>query len=150
MPRRIKGLYQRGKWWWTTGFDCLGKQRFESCRTTNKKQARALLLKGQQEALDEGILPEPPIKPIALDDLKTRYLVFVGHQRGVKTKHYHFAHFARILGNPPIHTLTVEAVDQYRTRRLSEDVIGSTINKEISTLKNCLTKAVEWLLLRKS
>jgi len=68
----------------------------------------------------------------------------------VKTKHYHFAHFARILGNPPIHTLTVQVVDAYRTRRLTEGVIGSTVNKETSTLKHALRKAVEWRLLRKS
>lgn len=86
MPRSTKGLYKRGRYWWMTYFDCLGVQRWESCKTTNKKRAEAMLAKRQEEAR-EGILPEQPIKPIALDDLKTRYLAFVAHQRGVKTKH---------------------------------------------------------------
>ena len=149
MPRSTKGLYKRRNIWWMTYFNCLGVQCWESCKTTNKKRAEAMLAQRQEEAR-AGILPEAPIKAIALDDLRTRYLAFVGHQRGVKTKHYHFAHFARLLGNPPIHTLTVEVLDQYRARRLDEGVIGSTINKEISTLKHALTKAVEWRLLRKS
>lgn len=44
----------------------------------------------------EGIAPAPPLKPLALEELRQRYLAFVGHQRGVATKHIHFAHFARI------------------------------------------------------
>ena len=53
-------------------------------------------------------------------------------------------------GNPPIHTLTVEALDHYRALRLSEQMGPATVNREIATLKHALTKAVEWKLLRKT
>jgi hypothetical protein len=75
--------------------DAIGAQRFESCKTSNKKEAERRLIDRRKEAM-EGIVPAPPIKPLALDDLKARYLAFVGHQRGVATKHIHFAHFTRV------------------------------------------------------
>jgi hypothetical protein len=68
----------------------------------------------------------------------------------VATKHYHFAHFKRIWDNPPIHTLTVEVLDQYRALRLEEKGGPATINREMATLKHTLSKAVEWKLLRKT
>jgi integrase len=54
------------------------------------------------------------------------------------------------VGNPPIHTLTVEVLDQYRALRLGEKVGPATINREMATLKHALSKAVECKLLRKA
>ena len=129
--------------------DAIGLQRFESCKTSNKKEAERRLIDRRKEAM-EGIVPAPPIKPLALDELKERYLAFVSHQRGVATKHYHFAHFTRVWGNPLIHSLTVEVLDQYRGHRRGEGVGPATINREMATLKHALSKAVEWKLLRKT
>ena len=64
------------------------------------------------------------------------------------TKRIHFMHFRRLLGNPPIHSLTVEALDRYRGQRREEGVGPATLNRELGTLKHALTKAVEWKLLR--
>ncbi len=149
MARSTRGLYKRGEVWWMTYRDAVGTQRFESSKTSNKKEAEQRLIDRRKEAM-EGIVPAPAIKPIALDDLKERYLSYVGHQRGVSTKHYHFAHFKRVWGNPPIHSLTVEVLDQYRALRLTEKVGPATINREMATLKHALSKAVEWKLLRKA
>lgn len=149
MARSTRGLYKRGDKWWMTYRDAIGVQRFESCKTANKKDAEQRLIERRKEAM-EGITPVPPIKPLALDDLQERYLTFVGHQRGVATKKIHFAHFKRVWGNPPIHTLTVEVLDRYRALRLGEKVGPGTINREMATLKHALSKAVEWKLLRKT
>jgi integrase len=129
--------------------DAIGHQRFESCKTSNKNNAEQRLIDRRKEAL-EGIVPAPAIKPLALDALEVRYLAFVEHQRGVATKKIHFAHFKRVWGNTPIHTLTVEVLDHYRAQRLGEKVGPATINREMATLKHALSKAVEWKLLRKS
>jgi integrase len=129
--------------------DAIGTQRFESCKTSNKKDAEKRLVDRRKEA-QEGLLPAAPIKPLSLTDLQQRYLEFVGHQRGVATKHIHFAHFRRVSGNPPIHTLTVGVLDQYRGHRRGESVGAATINREMATLKHALSKAVEWKLLRKT
>jgi len=149
MARSTKGLYKRGNLWWMTYCDALGKQRFESCKTPNKKDAEQRLIDRRKEA-QEGLIPAAPIKPLALADLQQRYLEFVGHQRGVATKHIHFSHFQRVWGNPLIHSLTVEVLDQYRALRLGEKVGPATINREMATIKHALSKAVEWKLLRKT
>ncbi|HSS31325.1 MAG TPA: hypothetical protein VLL06_09930 [Nitrospiraceae bacterium] len=140
MARSTKGLYKRGNVWWIMYFDALGHQRFESSKSSNKRDAEKRLVDRRKEAHEE-LLPAPPIKPLSLDDLRQRYLAFVGHQRGVATKHIHFDHFARVWSNPPIHTLTVEVLDQYRARRIGEKVGPATINREISTLKHALRSA---------
>ena len=149
MARSIRGLYKRGNGWWMTYRDALGRQRFESCKTTRKDDAEQRLIDRRKEAM-EGILPAARIKPITLEDLEERYLAFVGHQRGLATKRIHFAHFKRVWGSPPIHTLTVEVLDQYRGHRRGEGVGPATINREMATLKHTLSKAVEWKLLRKA
>ena len=149
MARATRGLYKRGNQWWMTYRDAIGVQRFQSCKTSNKKEAEHRLIDRRKEAM-EGLLPAAPIQPLALDELKKRYLSFVSHQRGVATKHYHFAHFTRAWGNPPIHSLTVDVLDQYRGRRRGEGVGAATINREMATLKHALSKAVEWKLLRKT
>src|SRR6185295_15026168 len=149
MARSTKGLYKRGNKWWMTYRDAIGTQRFESCKTSNKKEAEQRLVNRRKEA-QEGIAPAPAIQPLALEDLQERYLSFVGHQRGVTTKHIHFAHFRRVWGNPPIHSLTVDILDQYRGRRRGEGVGAGTINREMGTLKHALSKAVDWKLLRKT
>ena len=149
MARSTKGLYKRGHVWWMTYRDAIGPQRFESCKTSNKKDAEHRLVDRRKEA-QEGLLPAAPIKPLSLTDLQQRYLEFVGHQRGVATKYIHFAHFTRVWGNLLIHTLTVEVLDQYRGHRRGEGVGAATINREMATLKHALSKAVEWRLLRKT
>jgi hypothetical protein len=54
-------------------------QRFESYRTSNKNDAEQRLIDRRKEPM-EGIVPAPPIKPIALTDLQERYLSFAGHK----------------------------------------------------------------------
>jgi integrase len=149
MARSTKGLYKRGPVWWMTYRDALGQQRWESCKTPNKGEAEKRLIERRKEAM-EGLLPAAPIKPLSLEELEARYLAFANHQRGVKTKRFHFAHFKRLLGNPPIHTLTVDVLDRYRDTRRAEGVQLSTINREMATLKHAMTKAVEWKLVRKT
>lgn len=149
MARSTRGLYKRGEVWWMTYRDAISTQRFESCKTANKKEAEQLLIVRRKEA-QEGLVPAPPIKPLALEELQHRYLDFVGHQRGIATKKIHFAHFKRVWGNPPIHALTVEVLDQYRGHRRGEGMGAATINREMATLKHALSKAVDWKLLRKT
>lgn len=129
MARSTRGLYKRGNTWWMTFRDAIGEQCFESCETTNKKAAEQRLMLSRKDTL-EGIVPAPAIKPIALDDLKQRYLAFVEHPRGVATKKIHCAHFTGVWGNPQIHTLTVDILDHYRELRLAEKVGPPTINWE--------------------
>lgn len=134
--------------WWMTYFDAVGKQHWESCKTSNKAEAEKRLVDRRREAI-EGILPTKAFKAVPLDELFDEYLKHVAHQRGVQTKRYHVAHFKRILGNPPIHSLTVKVLEDYRQTRRSEKIGPATINKELATIKHALTKAVAWKMVRK-
>ncbi|GJL56901.1 MAG: integrase [Nitrospirales bacterium] len=149
MARSTKGLYKRGNVWWMTYRDALGVQQFESCKTRNKAEAEKRLIHRRKETI-EGISPVAPIKPVALETLFEEYLKFVGNQRGVRTKRLHVQHLKRELRNPPIHTLTVKVIEDYRVTREFDGVGPATINREISTLKHALTKAVSWQMVRKS
>src|SRR5262245_52632577 len=80
--------------------DAVGVQRFEFCKTSNKKASKGRLIDRRKEAM-KGILSAVPIQPLALDDLKSRYLSFVGHERGVAIKHICFAHFQPVSGGIP-------------------------------------------------
>jgi integrase len=158
MARSTKGLYKRGNVWWMTYADASGMQQFESCQTRSQQEAGDLLIKRRNEAL-QGLLPDSRIKPLLLEDLFDRYLSFISYQGGAKTKRLHIQHFKRLLGNPPIHTLSVEVVDRYRGLRRGEParptrpdgprISGATINREMATLKDALQKAADWKLVRK-
>ena len=63
MARSIRGLYKRGNVWWMTYCDAIGTQRFESCKTSNKKDAEQRLRDRRNEA-SEGLVPAPPIKAL--------------------------------------------------------------------------------------
>src|SRR6478672_4394628 len=69
MARSTKGLYKRGNVWWITYFDALNHQRFESSKSSNKKDAEKRLVDRRKEA-HEGLLPAPPIKALSLMDLQ--------------------------------------------------------------------------------
>jgi integrase len=128
--------------------DALGTQRFETCKTSNKSAAEKQLINRRKEAM-EGLRPEPVLKPVGLEEFFTEYLKHMSHQRGLRTKRLHVQHFIRLLGNPPIHSLTVKVVEDYRETRREEGVGPATINKELATLKHGLTKAVDWKMVQK-
>jgi integrase len=86
---------------------------------------------------------------MGLEALFDEYLKHMSHQRGLRTKRLHVQHFRRILENPPLHTLTVKVVEEYRETRRTEGVGPATINKELATLKHALTKAVAWKMVQK-
>ena len=59
MARSTRGLYKRGNVWWMTYCDAIGTQRFEFCKTSNKKDAEMRLVDRRKEA-QEGLLPAAP------------------------------------------------------------------------------------------
>jgi len=148
MARSTKGLYKRGNVWWMTYRDGLGVQQFESCKTRKKGEAEGKLTDRRKEAL-EGLEPTPRIKPVGLETHLDEYLKFVRNQAGVRTKRHHVATIKRILGNPPLHGLTIKELETYKETRRAEKAKPATINRELATLKHAMTKAVAWNLVRK-
>ena len=48
--------------------DALGTQGFQSCKTASKKAAEQRLVDRRKDAM-ERLVPAPPMKPLALEDL---------------------------------------------------------------------------------
>ncbi len=102
MARSTKGLYKRGNIWWMTYFDASASSGLSPVRLPTKKTRKGDWLIDARKR-SKGCFQPHRLSRSPLEDLQERYLSFVGHQRGVATKHYHFAHFTRVWGNPPIH-----------------------------------------------
>ena len=148
MARSTKGLYKRGNIWWMTYRDALGQQRFESCKTQKKGEAEQRLIDRRKEVID-GVVPSPKAHPMGLAAFLDDYAQHVAHQRGVRTKRLHFQHLTRLLGNPPLHTISVKMLERYRDLRRTEGAGPATINRELSTIKHVMTKAASWKLIAK-
>ena len=58
-------------------------------------------------------------------------------------------HFVPLFGNKPLTEITTFAVERWRTARLrgATGATAATTNRNVSALKACLSKAVEWKLL---
>ena len=85
MARSTKGLYKRGNVWWITYFDATGRQRFESSKSSNKRDAEKRLVDRRKEA-QEGCCPRHPSSRCPWRIYESGISTFVGHQRGVATK----------------------------------------------------------------
>jgi integrase len=50
--------------------------------------------------------------------------------------------------NKQLHEITPWLVEKWRSQRLKSDIKPSTINRELTDLKSCFQKAVEWKILK--
>jgi hypothetical protein len=50
--------------WWMTYRDAIGKQRFESCKTTNKKDVEQRLIGRRKENDGRSVNEEDPLCPL--------------------------------------------------------------------------------------
>ncbi len=81
-----------------------------------------------------------------LEDLWPRYYLWArSHNRSPKTKKFRWVnHLKPAFGNKIISEISPRLVEEYKSKRLSENAKPSTINKELTLLKHILNKAVEW------
>ena len=141
---KSKGLYQRGKTWWMTYQGLDGKQHWESCRTSIKTEAQALL-EQRKVSVREGKLPEVKrIKPASFTELAKEYEVWAEKQRGFKSKKVFIRKLVTHFGSLNLSHLKTQAVEQYQTNLLKQGFKNSSVNRILATLKHMITKAIEW------
>jgi len=127
---------------------------------TRKKERIGLSKKEANEALEsrmtdirrqkfDGIIPEPNYTLEQVKDQYFRYSKSVKSEmtcqrdKGIVTLHL-IPHF----GKTALHQITVEQVEDYRSKRVASGIAPATINKETQLIKNIVKKAVEWGKMR--
>jgi hypothetical protein len=139
-----KGLFKRGNIWWIRYAGLDGRIRKETTRTTNHREAQALLIKRRQSLL-EGKEPEVKrIKSYCFFELKEEYLKFVEMQKSYKSKKGFVEQLCKEFGNLPLRNFGTRLVDQFVTKRLEHGNQPATVNRIMAALKHMFTKAVEW------
>ena len=97
----------------------------------------------------DGIIPEPNY---TLSQIKDQYLRYSKSRRSEKTYHRDKGivtqHLIPHFGKTALHQITVEQVEEYRSKRVASGIAPATINKEVQLLKNIVKKAVEWGKMR--
>src|SRR5712691_6847434 len=118
--RALPGLYKRGSVWWIryTGPD--GRQRFETSRSTSRKDADALLILRKKQVM-EGINPhaEHKLKSYLFAELANQYDAWAVRQRAYHTsKKYFIAHLRCHFGACLVKNLTVQMIEEYQSKML--------------------------------
>ena len=144
-PKKVRGLYRRGRYWWIDYTDSTGKRHFESTRTTLKSEALALLEKRRVETR-AGKIPLK-VKPILFRDFASKYLESCKALKEYQRRKARVALLVRHFGHLQLSQFTTQVVEEYQTKRLSQGYAPATVNRELAILKHMIHKAVQWDLI---
>lgn len=137
-----RGLYKRGGIYWLRYAGTGGRIVFESAKTSNLKQAEAILTKRKADVL-EGKVPVRFTKRYTFQELSKEYLDWATRQKSYKDKRNRLGQLLKVFGNLPLEMFTTMRVEQYQSERLKV-IKPASVNRLLSLLKHTFTKAVEW------
>jgi integrase len=143
---RKDGIYKRGKTYWITFTDVTGKRRWESSKSKYYAAAEKLLAIRRTETA-HGKLPEILSKQqrTTFAELAEKYITHCAPQRNARGKENIIRNFLiPFFGeNKQASVLKLIDFESFYARQL-ENVAPSTANRRMATLKNMITKAVDW------
>jgi integrase len=142
------GIYLRGKTWWISYF-VGGRQRFESSRSTKKRDARQLL-EIRQGAASEGRLRLTRSKPPRFDDYARGFLLTVQHPNTQKRYRSSIHNLAACFGNVKLSDITAGAIEEFKEDRLTEGVRAATVNRDLAVLHRMMKLAERKRLINES
>ncbi len=142
------GIYQRGKTWWITYF-VGGRQRFESSRSTKKRDAQQLLdiRKGSAR---EGRLRLTRSNAPRFGDYTRSFLLTVQHPNTQKRYTSSVRGLAACFGNVKLSDITADLIEDFKERRLSEGIRAATINRDLAVLRRIMKLAERKMLINES
>jgi len=152
IPRgAIMGVFKKNGNWWID-FYHQGK-RIRRKVGPSKKVAETALADVEVKKAKQEFLGVCDPKRIRFKDFTAEYLEYSkankaksSYERDVTTVKQHLE---PLWGDEDLARITTKMIEEYKMRRL-EDVMPSTLNRELNTIKNMLRKAVEWGYLRES
>ena len=142
------GIYLRGKTWWVS-YSVGGRQRFESSRSTKKRDARQLL-EIRQGAAREGRLRLTKSKPPRFDDYARNFLLTVQHPNTQKRYRSSIHNLAACFGNVKLSDITAGAIEEFKENRLSRSIRTATVNRDLAVLRRMMKLAERKRLISES
>jgi len=139
------GIYKRGKTYWITYTDSSGKRRWESSKSQYYAAADKLLAIRKTETA-QGKLPEILAKRerTPFSELAEKYIEYCAHQKNARDKSNIVNNFlVPFFGKKDISSMKISEFEAFYSKQLG-CVSTSTANRRIATLKNMITKAVDW------
>jgi integrase len=133
------GIYLRGKTWWISYF-VGGRQRFESSRSTKKRDARQLL-DVRKGAAREGRLRLTKSNAPRFDEYARSFLLTVQHPNTKKRYRSSVRNLAACFGNVKLSDITADVIEDFKERRLSQGVRTATINRDLAVLHRMMKLA---------
>ncbi len=142
------GIYLRGKTWWISYF-VGGRQRFESSRSTKKRDARQLL-EIRKGAAREGRLRLTKSNAPRFDEYTRSFLLTVQHPNTQKRYRSSVRNLTACFGNVRLSEITAGTIEDFKEKRLSAGVRTATINRDLAVLHRMMRLAERKLLINES
>ena len=142
------GIYQRGKTWWITYF-VGGRQRFESARSTRKRDAQQLL-DIRKGAAREGRLRLTKSKAPRFDEYAQRFLLTVQHPNTQKRYRSSVCSLKACFRNAKLSDITPDVIEDFKEKRLSAGVRTATVNRDLAVLRRMMKLAERRMLINES
>ncbi|MHC4357711.1 MAG: tyrosine-type recombinase/integrase [Planctomycetota bacterium] len=147
---RTKGLYKRGKIWWTAIMLPDGTLKRESAGETSQRKAEEVLLKRRIKAQDSQ--EERPKKKYTFRELAEEYQAWsegrYPHQSR-KDRNCKVRQLVERFGDLPLEAFNIKLVEEFQSERLQINKPAS-VNRILAVLKHMFTKAVDWKMVRSS
>jgi integrase len=142
------GIYRRGRTWWITYF-VAGRQRFESSRSTKKRDAQQLL-EIRKGAAREGRLRLTKSKAPRFDEYSQRFLLTIQHPNTQKRYTSSVRNLATCFRNRKLSDITSDVIEDFKEKRLSEGVRTATVNRDLAVLRRMMKLAERRMLINES
>jgi integrase len=133
------GICLRGKTWWITYF-IRGRQRYESSRSTKKRDARQLL-DIRKGAAREGRLRLTKSKAPRFDEYAHSFLLTIQHPNTQKRYRSSVHNLTACFGNVKLSDITADLIEDFKEKRLSQGARTATVNRDLALLHRVMKLA---------
>lgn len=145
-----RGVYKRGNIYWIRYAGPDGKMVFESSRSSNEKEAEALLHIRKAEVLKGTHSKSKASIKLTFNDLARDYLKWIERQRSLKSKRCMVKQLIAAFGDVALEDFNIKMIEQYQTERLNKGNKPATVNRFLSTISGMFAKAVDWEMVNEA
>jgi integrase len=145
------GVYKKGNNWY---IDYYLKGRRKRKKVGPSKKLAEQVLKDIQVKIVKGeYLGVFEEKKVLFEEFTQRYLVYSRSNKAFSSYKRDLVSLKSLLsafGDKYLFEIIPQMAEEYKTKRLQEDVTPATVNRELSCLRHLFNKAIEWSYLRKN